>query len=660
MTLPNDLLLNQALRAGSIAFQAGNWPEAVRNGRTATALAPGHAGAHNLLGLALLQSGEIQSAIVELAQAASREKNNPSLLGNLGQAYAMAGRHADAYETFRRAQRIAPAQWQFTQGAAIALAQQGKPSEAEPILRRLTERYPQEAAPWNNLGNVQLELGKLEDAENCYRNALRLDPNDLDVRLSLGSALHRQSKFDAAESTYRECIAAQPEWIAPRLNLVSALIDDGRFGDAETECRQLIMMAPELTEAHRFLGAAIGHQGRQLEALDAFRQAAQYAPDDAAAQRSFGGALAESGRLHEALRVLVLAERIEPDTEALPQLRSMFELTHGLFSDGWSDYRFRPSYLLLSKKWANPRISQQLPDNLEGMHILVRREQGLGDELFFLRQLPLLKARGAKISVYASAKIAAMIDRAGIADAVFPDSEAAPVTADLEIFCGDLPHALHDRPNSPIPWLNQPSTLRDFPIRIGAYYPAPVSSLRIPALTDALARMHQRLHALGQPPYVGITWRAGTVAREQRGENWVLSKEIPIPSLGATLRHTPGTLIALQRHPDAGELEALASACGRTVADLTDCNESLEDMLALLEIIDDYVGVSNTNMHLRAATGRSARVLVPSPPEWRWMLNGAHSPWFPAFRVYRQSAQGQWTDALEQLGRDLARLSPAV
>jgi len=139
-----------------------------------------------------------------------------------------------------------------------------------------------------------------------------------------------------------------------------------------------------------------------------------------------------------------------------------------------------------------------------------------------------------------------------------------------------------------------------------------------------------------------------------------LSKEIAINNLGATLRQAPGTLIALQRHPDAGELESLASACGRTVADLTECNESLEDMLALMEIIDDYVGVSNTNMHLRATTGRSAGVLVPNPPEWRWMHRGFHSPWFPAFRIYRQSAQGKWTEALQQLGRDLASRTPAA
>ena len=66
-------------------------------------------------------------------------------------------------------------------------------------------------------------------------------------------------------------------------------------------------------------------------------------------------------------------------------------------------------------------------------------------------------------------------------------------------------------------------------------------------------------------------------------------------------------------------------------------------MLALLALLDDYVGVSNTNMHLRAGVGKPARVLVPSPPDWRWMMNHARtSPWFPGFSIYRQSLRGDW------------------
>ena len=62
-------------------------------------------------------------------------------------------------------------------------------------------------------------------------------------------------------------------------------------------------------------------------------------------------------------------------------------------------------------------------------------------------------------------------------------------------------------------------------------------------------------------------------------------------------------------------------------------------MLALLALLDDYVGVSNTNMHLRAGVNRTAKVLVPAPPEWRWMAEGKESPWFPGFTVYRQGVR---------------------
>ena len=93
--------------------------------------------------------------------------------------------------------------------------------------------------------------------------------------------------------------------------------------------------------------------------------------------------------------------------------------------------------------------------------------------------------------------------------------------------------------------------------------------------------------------------------------------------------------------------------------DFSAWNEELESMLALLALLDEYVGVSNTNMHLRAAVGKGARVLVPTPAEWRWRQSGRQSPWFPGFSIYRQSLQGRWNAALVELARDLDELRPA-
>jgi hypothetical protein len=73
------------------------------------------------------------------------------------------------------------------------------------------------------------------------------------------------------------------------------------------------------------------------------------------------------------------------------------------------------------------------------------------------------------------------------------------------------------------------------------------------------------------------------------------------------------------------------------VHDFSSVNSDLEEALALMSLVDGYVGVSNTNVHLRAGAGGAAHVLVPPPFEWRWMASGA-SPWFPVFHVERLRA----------------------
>jgi hypothetical protein len=62
-------------------------------------------------------------------------------------------------------------------------------------------------------------------------------------------------------------------------------------------------------------------------------------------------------------------------------------------------------------------------------------------------------------------------------------------------------------------------------------------------------------------------------------------------------------------------------------------------------------------MHLRAGVDRTSRVLVPCPPDWRWMASGERSPWFPGCGVYRQENSGDWSKALARLAGDIGATS---
>ena len=130
--------------------------------------------------------------------------------------------------------------------------------------------------------------------------------------------------------------------------------------------------------------------------------------------------------------------------------------------------------------------------------------------------------------------------------------------------------------------------------------------------------------------------------------------EVPLEVLAEAVKVFDGTILSLQRNPEAGETERLAALVGKAVNDASAVNADLEDMLALLSHLQEYVGVSNANMHLLAGLDGRARVLIPNPAEWRWMAQGRVSPWFPRFTVYRQSTDLTWVEAVAQLRADLA------
>lgn len=652
---PDTGRLRSWLDAGLTAHREGDIHRAIAAYRQALVVGPENADTLNLLGTGLLQVGETAEAVSFLERATRKQKNNPRLLANLAQCYIALNRYGEACETFRKASRIEPQQVQFQLGVATALALQGQLSEAQAQLQRLAARFPASALVWFNLGNVMRDQKRPEQAIAAYRRALEMDPQLIDARNSIGSVLHSSLRFAEAEAQYRECIAYAPGYLISRYNLASVIIDLGRFEEAEAVCRDLVARDPGAPEAHSILGAAIGQQGRLLEALACHEHAARLAPDDPKFAQAHAATLMETGHEAEGLRHFARALALSRGSNAVRQLLATVLLAHGNLQEGWTEYGCRPPAIRFREKYADLALTRSFPQGLQGKHVCVLREQGLGDEIFFLRYAPLLAARGARITYRASNKIASLLSRLPCIDRLVEEMSPLPA-ADANILVGDLPHALGELVSAPLreaPPQEPAGSVPELKRRICTFWPPIPRSIVLEPRAERVGALRGELAALGPPPYIGVTWRAGTAPEEQNSVTWVLYKTIDPQAYAAAFSNIGGTVVALQRRPGAGEINALSAALGRPVHDLTHLNEDLEGMLALLALIDDYVGVSNTNMHLRAAVGRTARVLVPVPAEWRWMQSGRSSPWFPGFSIYRQSLRGHWSAALAALKCDL-------
>ena len=469
--------------------------------------------------------------------------------------------------------------------AALAHISAGRVADAEAMCRAIVATHPNQGRAWHLLGAIALQRGDADEAIACCRRALALIPSLAKAHNNLGSALTRQNRLDEAITALTRAITLDPLLASAHYNLGYALQRKAEYESALTSLRRAQTLKPDMVEIYPTLGIVYRALGRAAEAIESQNKALE----------------------------------LQPDHPNAAFFRSLVFLNQGRFAEGWRDYLTRFSI----RDTTLPLHRQPLPRDLNGMRILLVKDQGLGDEIFFLRFAPALKQRGAHVMYRTDSKIASMLRRLPFLDAVTDDIKAP--SADLILSIGDLPYLL------------AMESVEDIP-----------PSIRLRALPEHLVAQQAALAALGPPPYVGVTWRAGT------GIQGSQSKSIAIDGIGAALRRANGTLVALQRAPEAGEIAALEAAVGAPVHDMTGLNDRLEEMLALLALLDDYVAVSNTNVHLRAAVGRGSRVLVPSPSEFRWMAAGSVSPWFPDCTVYRQEIEGSWDKALAALAHDLA------
>lgn len=470
----------------------------------------------------------------------------------------------------------------------------------------------------SNLGAALSGLGRFDEAEAPLMLALQEDPLHGPATINLGQVRLAQGRADEAVELLRRAVELLPGDLMAWSNLGAALMGAERQADAKDALEQALTLEPTNAVAWRNLGSVHHRLGRYGDAADAFRKALAHGAAAAETLTHLGAALRGMGRYPEALDSHGRSLTLKPDLGEARFNRALVLLGEGRYAEGWADYRARPSARAFRARRKLAALAP-LPVDLADKSVMIATNQGFGDELFFLRFVPALKARGASVVYRAGSKIAPLARQIASLDRVIDGAADEP--ADYTLLVDDLPYALGETGTPP--------------------------AIPLKPQGEKLADLRRRLAALGPAPYLGVTWRGGV------DKNGALFKEAPRADVARITGDWPGTVLLLQRTPLTGEVAAFANEAGRDIHDLSALNEDLGDMLALLALLDEYVAVSNTNVHLRQSLDLPSRLLLPMPPDWRWMHAGDESPWFPGTRLYRQTVDGSWDHALAGLAKDL-------
>jgi len=652
--MSDDTTTREILRC----FDQGDLAGAERRFDEALARDPGDPAVLHLRGLWVLSRHNAREAVALITRSLERAPRDPIALENLGLAHLVGRDPVAAEAALRRALEAGGTSASLHMRLGLALGEQGRHFEAEAALRTAVRLAPEVPDVHLNLGTMLALQGRTDEALESLRRVIAIAPDHVDAQYNVGALLQRESRFAEAEPAYRAVLALVPDYADAHNNLGIVCERTGRLDEAVRCYRAAVAADPRHVHAWSNLGKALREQGDVAGAEESCRRALDLDPSFADAHVNLASVRADQGRYAESRLEYESALASDSGNFDAQLNYAMLCLAQGDYRAGWTAYRSRPTRRVAdAERFA---LDEALPGELAAQRVLLLGEQGLGDELFFLRFAPLVKARGARVACQCDVRLAGMLRRTGVFETVAVHGETAPA-ADLRFLIGDLPAVLGPVPASPFRSRRAalPDPLRDFvgglPQRAAVHVPQP-APLALEPLPERVTAMRRRLAALGPPPWIGITWRAGTppeaqFARDDRS----LFKQIDPLLVAGALAGLPGTVLVLQREPRADEVAALGAALPGRVHDLSAANDDLEDMLALLSLLGEYVGVSNTNRHLLAGAGGRARVLVPHPPEWRWMLAGAASPWFPGFRVYRQAVGGDWSAALAGLAADLGR-----
>jgi hypothetical protein len=246
---------------------------------------------------------------------------------------------------------------------------------------------------------------------------------------------------------------------------------------------------------------------------------------------------------------------------------------------------------------------------LDGKRVLIRCYHGLGDTIQFIRYAPLVRARAARVIVWAQPALLPLLRTAHGIDELLPLHDGAPEAEfDVDVESMELPHIFR----------STPTTL-----------PADVPYLHV---TPARLVRDGNLH-------VGLVWKCG---------DWAPERAVPVELL-STLAEIHGvTLHVLQRgvglneRPDGFGLDAGSD----------DILEAAQTMAAL----DLMISIDSMPAHLAGALGIPTWTLLPTNADWRWMDHRDDSPWYSTMRLFRQQSGERWQPVATRVTAELAAL----
>jgi hypothetical protein len=80
---------------------------------------------------------------------------------------------------------------------------------------------------------------------------------------------------------------------------------------------------------------------------------------------------------------------------------------------------------------------------------------------------------------------------------------------------------------------------------------------------------------------------------------------------------------------------------------------NFSETAALISQLDLLITVDTSVAHLAGAMGKNTWLLLPFSPDWRWLMQSTHTPWYAAMKLFRQRKLGDWAEVVARVVSEL-------
>ncbi len=457
---------------------------------------------------------------------------------------------------------------------ALELHKSGRLAEAVELYQRHLAEHPRDAQAMHLLGAALAGVGRRDDALRWMGKSVATAPT-AGGHFNLGALLHQMGNFPEAAEQFRMAATIQPDLTPAHLSLGMSLEEIGRLDDALHEYRKTVALNPNDANAWQRLGAAAKQLNFAGESVEAFGRAVQLRPGEAVDHYNFAQALLLGGDL----------------------------------ARGWEELEWRkhlPGIALAGgAEWDG--------SDPAGKTLFFFVEYGMGDAIQFVRFVPQIARRGARVIVGcwpALRRVMKSIE--GVNQVSGPDEPLPAYDAYARMMSlARLVGARLESVAEAVPYVRVEPTV-------------------ISAWREKLAGDESRMK-------IGLAWAGNPEHSNDR------NRSIPPRFLAPLLELEKVSWHLLQKSSPPAEL-AGEHVFGHE-AELSDFMETA----GLIAQLDLVVTADTAVAHLAGAMGKPVWTLLPFAPDWRWLLERDDSPWYPSMRLFRQTARGDWGGVIERV-----------